>query len=471
MDVSWIRDQLPRRWREPCGYREVLKLSLPLVASMSSTTVMHFTDRVFLGVYSVKTLAASVPASITYFMFISFFLGVCGILNTFIAQYIGAGARMRVGASLWQAIYFSLASWFLLSGLLWLAEPIFKMVGHPEEVRALEVVYFRILVVGSVFVLLGMTFSCFFSGRGRTGVVMIVNLIGAAVNIPLDYALINGIDPFPEMGIRGAGVATVTASAVMCAIYGGLIFTRGNQSSYSVFSCRCFEVDLFARLMRYGVPNGIQFFVDIFAFTLFLFIVGRLGTLELAVTNIGFSISTLTFMPMTGFAMATSILVGQSLGGGDPQRAKRATSNALHLTLLYMIVMATLFISFPGWFVDLFRSRDYTPAQYEAIQSMGRVILRFIAFFCLFDSLNLIYSGALKGAGDTAFVMKAISVLSISIMVLPTYIGVVHMGADLYMAWGFATLYLCVLAVVFYWRYGQGKWMDMVVIEPQARPA
>ncbi len=148
-----------KRWNKPYGYKEVLGISLPLVASMSSTTVMHFTDRIFLGNYSLDTLAAAMPAVITAFMFLAFFFGVAVYANTFIAQYIGAGAYKRVGSSLWQAIYFSLGSGVLLAGLYFVAEPIFQFGGHTPEVQRLEVTYFRILTLGAVFNLMGMALS------------------------------------------------------------------------------------------------------------------------------------------------------------------------------------------------------------------------------------------------------------------------------------------------------------------------
>lgn len=454
-----------KRWNKPNGYKEVLGISLPLVASMSSTTIMHFTDRIFLGNYSLDTLAAAMPAVITAFMFLAFFFGVAVYANTFIAQYIGAGAYKRVGSSLWQAIYFSLGSGVLLAGLYFVAEPIFQYGGHTPEVQRLEVTYFRILTLGAVFNLMGMALSCFYSGRGLTRTVMFVTLAGASVNIPLDYALINGMWGFPELGIAGAGIATVAASALIALLYALLIFTRKNNEKFGIWQNRKFDRELFGRLMKYGLPGGVQFFIDIFAFTLFLFIVGRLGNIHLAATNIAFSISTLTFMPMIGFAQATTILVGQAIGRNQPDDGCEITTNSLHLTLGYMMLIALVLVLMPEWLLDLFKSRDYTEEEYAVIKGMGVVLLRFIAFFCLFDALNLIYSATIKGAGDTRFVMWTIGIMSTGIMVIPVYVSVEYMGAGLYTAWVFATLYICLIGFVFRWRYRQGKWKKMRIIE------
>jgi MATE family multidrug resistance protein len=358
-----------------------------------------------------------------------------------------------------------------MSGLYFIAEPLFRYGGHAPEVQRLEVTYFRILALGSVFNVLGVTLSCFYSGRGLTWTVMIVNFTGAAVNVPLDYALINGVWGFPELGIAGAGIATVAAAVVMTVMWVFLIFTPEHDVEYGVWRERAFDRELFGRLMRFGLPGGVQFFVDIFAFTLFLFIMGRLGTDQLAATNIAFSISMLTFMPMTGFALATSILVAQAIGRNQPEDGVEVTTSALQLTMAYMVSVAAVLILAPEWLLDLFKSRDYSEAQYAVIRDMGVVLLRFVAVFCVFDALNLIYAATIKGAGDTRFVMWTIGILSFQIMVVPVYVGVEFFGAGLYTAWMFATGYVCLIALVFRWRYRQGKWKSMRVIETDFSPA
>ena len=108
--------------------------------------------------------------------------------------------------------------------------------------------------------------ACFFSGRGKTGSMMVINLMGMAFNIPLDYALINGVWIFPEMGIQGAGIATVCAWTLIALLYCGLIFNRKNDSLFGVLSHRTFDADLSLRIIRTGVPAALQFAMDVFAF-------------------------------------------------------------------------------------------------------------------------------------------------------------------------------------------------------------
>ena len=452
------------RWSQPNGYREVLRIGLPLVVSMGSATVMHFTDRVFLSNYSLDAIAAAMPAGIASFLFMSFFLGVTGYVNVFVAQYTGAAQPRQVGASLWQGIYFALLAGLFLAGLYFLAQPIFAISGHPAEVRRLEIIYFQILTLGAGFSVLGLALSCFFSGRGRTKPVMIVNILGAALNIPLDYALINGAWFFPQWGIAGAGLATVASWALVAGLFAVLIFRPATIRRFDLWASRGFDPKLFGRLWRYGLPGGVQFFLDILAFSFFIFIVGRLGKVDLAATNIVFTINHLAFLPMVGFSVAVSTMVGQAIGRQQPAMATVATTNTLHITFSYMCLVGLIFVLAPEWLLSLFKPRGFSAGQYAPIVAAGVILLRFVALYSLFDSLAIIYIGALKGAGDVYFIMWAIGTTSLLVMVLPVYIGVAHFAFGLKASFFFVTLYVALLGLLCWRRYQQGKWQKMRVI-------
>ena len=455
------------RWSKPNGYRQVFAISLPLVASMGSITLMQFTDRIFLANYSVDAIAAALPAGIASFTAIAFFMGVANYTNAFVAQYTGAQALNRVGAAVWQGIYFSLLSAVLLASFYFVSDTLFDLVGHSPRIRDLEVTYFNILTLGAGLVVLGSAMACFYTGRGLTWTVMLVHMAGAVVNIPLDYCLINGVGLFPELGIVGAGLATVTASATIVAILGLLIFSPSNRVRFGTWDSRAFDKELFGRLMRYGLPSGIQFFLEIFGITFFIQMLGRLGDLELAASNIVLSISTLSFLPMVGFHIGNATLVGQAIGRGQPEAGVYATTSALHITLAYMMLVAAAFVFTPEPLLNLFKGHSNNPAQYADIMNLGVILLRFVAVFCFFDSLNLIFSGAIKGAGDTRFIMWTIAALSLGVMIAPVYLAVEVLGAGLYTAWTLATLYICALGLAFMLRYRKGKWKKMRVIEAQ----
>jgi len=455
------------RWSRKNGYKDVLAISLPLVASMGSLTLMQFTDRMFLANYSADAIAAALPAGIASFTVIAFFMGVANYVNAFIAQYMGACTFNRVGASVWQGIYFSLMASCVLALLYFVSGPLFDLIGHSPHIQRLEVRYFNILTLGAGLVVLASAMACFYTGRGLTRTVMVIHMIGAVVNIPLDYCLINGVGFFPELGIVGAALATVTASATIVGILSVFIFSPANRSKYNTWKGRAFDRELFGRLMHYGLPSGIQFFLEIFGITFFIQMVGRLGDLELAASNIVLSIETLSFLPMVGFHIGTATLVGQAIGRRRPEDGTYATMSALHITMAYMMLVAVAFIVIPEPLLNLFKAHHHTAAQYAEIMNLGVILMRFVAVFCFFDALNLIFSGAIKGAGDTRFIMWTIGALSLGAMITPMYVAVEVFKAGLYVAWTLATFYICALGIAFMMRYRQGKWKAMRVIEFQ----
>ncbi|MCG6908554.1 MAG: MATE family efflux transporter [Deltaproteobacteria bacterium] len=463
-----VIDLLNHRWKRSQGYRQVLAISLPLIASMGTITLMQFTDRIFLANYRVEAISAALPAGILSFTLISFFMGVASYTNAFVAQYTGAKRLERVGAAIWQGGYFALISACILASFYFLSRPLFALIGHSPPVRELEIAYFNILTLGAGLVVLSSALSCFYTGRGLTWAVMWVHLAGAALNIPLDYCLIYGVGPFPVLGIVGAAIATVSASALINIIFILLIFNRHNRSQFGTWRNRRWDGDLFARLMRYGLPSGGQFFLEIFGFAFFIQMLGRLGDLELAASNIVLSIESLAFLPMFGVHIATTTLVGQAIGSGQPDDAVIATTSSLHIAITYMVLMVAIFTLVPEPLLALFENNHVDPALSGRISKLGIVLLRFVALFCLFDAMNLVFSGALKGAGDTQFILGTIAALSCGVMILPIYLAIEIFEAGIYTAWVLITLYIAALGVAFYLRYRHGKWKKMRVIEAVA---
>ena len=200
-------------WRRRDRYREVLRVCLPLVISLSATTLMEFTDRVFLANYSLDAISAALPAGITSYLPIAFFGGVGGYAGVFIAQYTGRGDERKIGCVLWQGIYFTLASGLLLWLLgVFAAGPLFTLAGHPQGVRELEEIYFSILCRGAVLHVAMVTLAAFFSGRGKTRPVMLITFFSVFIHIPLDYALIFGHFGAPRLGLAGAGIASACSN-------------------------------------------------------------------------------------------------------------------------------------------------------------------------------------------------------------------------------------------------------------------
>jgi len=460
------------RWSRAGGYREVLVVAIPLVLSTATWSVQHFVDRMFLSWYSPEAIAAAMPAGMLYFSLVSIFMGTAGYATTFVAQYYGAGRYHRIGPALWQGVYISLLGGLVLLGAIPFAGPVFKLVGHSPLVQQNEVTYFEILCLGGGAYIASYALSGFFSGRGKTWPVMWVNVFTTLVNLVLDYALIFGHWGFPVMGIRGAAIATVAAGGFSVLVFFALLSSKKIDNTYHTLRGWRLQKDLLLRLLRFGFPSGVQFFLEMAGFTGFVLVVGRLGTASLAATNIAFNINTLAFMPMIGCGIAISVLVGQYLGADKPDLAQSAAYSGFHMTFAYMVSIAAAYVLVPDVFVAPF-ALQADPQGFGEIYRYSVVLLRFVAVYSIFDTMNIIFCSAIKGAGDTRYVMSVTVALSLFVLIVPVYLAVVVFESGLLVAWVFATAYVTLLGVIFFLRFHGGKWKAMRVIEqrvPVAKP-
>ncbi|MFC1841278.1 MATE family efflux transporter [Thermodesulfobacteriota bacterium] len=457
-------NRIIKRWKTEGGYREVLVLAIPLIISTGTVSVYYFVDRMFLAWYSAETLAASMPASMMAHTFMSFFMGIGGYASVFVAQYYGAARYNRVGPVIWQAIYISAAGGMLMICLIPFSKGIFSFFGHAPLIQHYEDIYFRILCLCGFPGIAVSAVSGYFSGRGKPWPVAWVNITGVIINLVLDYIFIFGKMGFPEMGIRGAGYATLIANISTLCIFFFLI-SRGSQNRvyYTLKGWRP-DRELLFRMLRFGTPNGTQYFLEMAGFTIFLLILGRLGTVELVATNIAFNINTLAFMPMIGCGTAISVLVGQFLGKGRPGMAEKSSYSGFHLTFIYMLIISIAYVVIPDIFISPFALKA-DPGEFAEIRSLSIVLLRFVAVYSIFDTMSIIFSSAVKGAGDTKFVMYMSVIMAWLIMVIPSYIAIEILGWGVLSCWVFATLFVCVLGVGFYLRFLSGKWKSMLVIE------
>jgi MATE family multidrug resistance protein len=460
---------LKARWSSEDGYRDFLVVAFPLVLSSATWSIQHFLDRVFLTWYSTEALAASLPAAMTSFIVMAFFLGTAGYVNTFVAQYSGAERPHRVGPSLWQGGYLAVLSGVAGLGCAAGSETLFDFIGHSAAVRGDEIAYFRVLCYGVFPLVLSSSLSCFYSGRGKTWMILAVSTVSMIANIILNYGLIFGNWGLPEMGIRGAGWATNLATLLGAALYLGLLMQKRYRRDFATLSGWRFDRELFARLMRFGAPNGISFMLDISALSLFILIMGRVGTLELTATNLAFNINGLAFMPLIGGGIAVSTLVGQHLGQNRPLAAERATWSGVHLAAAYMGIMSLAYFLVPRLFLVAYgvgASDDF-----EAAEDLAVILLRFVAIYCLFDTFFIILTAALKGAGDTRFVMYVSVIIGLVLLVIPSFISQRYFDGGVYELWIFLCAYVMTGGIVFYFRFRGGKWKSMRVIEDAPPPA
>jgi MATE family multidrug resistance protein len=459
-------------WSRPCGGREVLAIALPFVVQTGFWAVMWFIDRMFLMWYSKEAMAAALPAGMFFWALVCFPQGVASFTNTFVAQYFGAGRHDRIGLAVKQGIWFGWAVTPLLLLAIPLAPLLFRGAGATPAIERQLVLYFQTLSLGAGALVVSGAMSSFYTGRGLTVVVMLVDVFGSLVNIGLDYVLIFGKFGFPELGIAGAGLATAIANWSIVGIFWALMRRRADRQRYGLAVNR-FDAGLFRRLLRFGVPSGLPLLVEAAAFSLLIRAVSRIGETEAAASGLAFNVNAVAFVPLIGVSIAVSTLVGQKLGENRPDLAARATWTGLGLGLIYTCLFGALYVGFPEWFL-LLHSAYADPAEFAAVRAVTVELLKFVALYCVFDALQIVFVGALRGAGDTRFILGntlVVSSLAVGIGSLCERVfGWEQAGWQLWGWWWVITGWILAMGIAYLGRFVQGKWRTMRVIEPELEP-
>lgn len=467
------------------GYREMWRIAMPLILSMGAYTLMQFCDRVFLSRYSSVAIQAALPGGILAHTMICLFQTIAGYSSTFTAHHHGARQPFHCIHSTIQGLWMALASWPLILLLTPLGIWLMSISGHTPEVFAAEKKYFTILMVTGILPVLNTAVGGYFMGIGQTRVNFIASLIGCLLNILLNYVMIFGHWGCPELGIAGAAYATALSAFVIFAIQMVLFLRIRDVRTYSEDRRRSMEngipsIDpswprilapdrfLLTRMLKFGTPVGFQTLLDLASFSLFVLLAGRMGDVAQAASSITLSINHLAFAPLLGFAMAASTMVGQHQGAGNPLAARKAGWTALKMGLIYMVLIGATFILFPRGYFELFSPKDasFTP---DELLTIGRKMLILVTIWGLFDTTSLILAGALKGAGDTRFVMIYMAINAWAVFV-PGALLLTWFGFGILALWIWFTAYVCFFVVGIWIRWQRGTWQKIRLIHPMNEP-
>lgn len=486
----------------PGSYQELLAIAVPMILSSGTQSMMHVIDRIYLTWYSEAAVAAALPAGILFWSCLSLPFGIVSYANAFVAQYDGARQPERAASCVWQATYFAFVCGIILMiPALW-SEWLFRGIGHQESVQKLEAEYFSWICMGAVPALVSAALSCFFSGRGQTKLVLLVNAMSMVVNALLDYALIFGFGPFPSLGMSGAAIATNIANVFAALCFAGLLLRRDARVTYGFWKHWQFDRVLMADLFKFGGPSGLQMFLDVAGFAAFMMMIGWIGQRELAATNIAFNLNTLAFIPVLGVGIAVSTLVGHRIGEGRPEIAEKSARKGFVLAGGIMLICGAVYTLAPQVLLapyeyganrpsaakaqvdiaqetqDIAKQDATTTANppepdFAEVRAVVIILLRFVAIYSFFDAMAIVFGSAIRAAGDTIFSMIVTFACAWGLLVLPTYLTWQYFGKNherelLFWSWIWCSIYVTTLGFIYVARFAGGRWKQMSVIEPQA---
>ena len=444
-------------------YLDILRLVWPLALGMINNAVMQFVDRAYLAHDSIESLEAVLPAGMLMWIFAGFFQSIVAYSSVFVAQYHGAGDGRSCRATYRAAVGLALASGVLSFPLVPFGDWILSLSAPSAAVLAREKSYFSVVMIGAFFVYGQTAASSYFTGRGKTSTVFWVNLFGNALNIALDPVLIFGWCGCPRLGIAGAAYATVFSMALqwMALVLAARREKVGSPAAAEETGMR----ELVLRMLRFGVPAGCYNVLNCLSFTIFVFVTGGVGELELAVSNACFTVNYLLFAPMEGFSIGASTLVAQAIGRGDEKAASRAARRTVSLGVGFAALLSFLALTLAHPVLSLFVSSELAAdaSALGAFHSLGFTLFAMMAAWQVFDAADVIVSGALKGAGDTKFVMLWMMFGAFALW-LPGVFVVRHVHNTMPALWATMIAYVVVLCAGTFIRWRCGAWRKIKLV-------
>lgn len=413
--------------------KEVLSIALPAVGEMFLYVMIWFFDTAMVGKYggqvavSTVGLCSELMAGIINIFII---LGICVGSISLISRSLG-GHDLKLAeeyTSLSFFVGFILA--FLISTAAYtLAPKLLYFAGAKNDVLKLGIIYLRITSIGLFFNMLMNVLNSILRGTKNTKTPLLASAIVNVVNIFLDWAMIFGKAGFPELGVRGAAIATSLGH------FTGFLFIVIYTFKYSPLKPRLIHIKNISlsklkNLIKLSIPSSLQEAAYSIARIWGIFVMMRLGEASFAANQIATTVESISYMPGTGFGVACTALVGHKIGEGNLKEANEYAKTCAFLSLIFMSFCSAAFLIFPKFIVSLFINKS----EVEVIR-LGILCIMVAAAEQPFMALYLVFGGALKGAGDTKtpFYISFIAAWAIRVPFMLYFIG--HLKASVHYNW------------------------------------
>ena len=465
---------------DPAVFRRVLTLAFPIILGNLSRVLMNVVDVAMVGRLGAKSLAAVGLGAVLIWTILSIGVAFRTGVQTVTARRYGQKRFSDCGLALNSGL--ALASIvgviFSMMGYKMAGVAIRFLIDDPDVIP-LAIVYTQWSFVGAACITIGYAFQGFYNGVERTRIHMEVTIVSNLLNIYLDAGLIFGnarltemlaSSPvgdisflsvlwspfdFPALGVEGAAIATLCAAVWMIIHYTLRGFTQEFRTNYGTYKGG-FSRETLKKEVEIAAPQGFQEVGVTIVYVLFFKIIGMIGTVEVAATEVVFTLAMASFLPAIGFGVACATLVGKALGEEDPERAAVSMLESVRWSVIFMGTMGILFLLFPRPILLIFTNDG------EVIE-MALVALRILGVVQFFDAVGMTLWFALSGAGNTLF--PAIIDLSLSwgIFLPGSYLLGIVFGYGLIGPWLAFAIYLFLYAICITWKILKGDWKEIEI--------
>jgi len=446
----------------PVRLAVLLQLAWPIVLSRSTQAVMGFFDALMTAPLGQSALAAATTGAINVLALVILPTGVVFMVQSFAAQLSGAGDLAGARRYGWYGLILSGAAGLLVLVGLPLVGPVLGLLDYEPEVEALMTVYLVIRLT-SLGAMMGMeAIGNWFGGHGNTHQQMVASVLAMVVDISLNWVLIYGLLGFPAMGVAGAALGSSIASFVGLA-YLVVVFLRRSglpqPARPPAPGDRRLRWAEMVRMVRFGVPNGLNWFLEFAALVLFINVVmADLGTAALAAFMVVLNINSVSFMPAFGLSSAGAILVGQAIGAGRLDQVPGIVRVTAVTAAVWQCTVGLLYLLFPAAVMAWFAPPGEDGG---ALLAIGTTLLAISAAWQLFDALAITVGEALRAAGDTAWCLYARILLAWFMFAPASLVVVFVLGGGHVPAILCVVGYIALLAMMLVWRFRSGKWREI----------
>ena len=459
--------------------KEVLTLAFPVILSNLSRVLMSVFDVAMVGRLGAEALAATGMGVMLFWSALSLVIGIRTGVQAVASRRLGQKKYDQCGTALHNGLFMATIYSLPVSIAGWLfAEEFIPFFINDINATPLTVEYSSIVFLGLIFSAYSFVFQGFYTGIEKTRIHLSVTVTSNIINVYLNAGLIYGSEgiknlfhetiptlsfltplwqwtEFPELGVKGAAIATLIASIWMTLHYALYLFIKPIRNNFAVFKMSV-DLGMMKRQIKLALPQGIQEMVISIGWSVFYKIMGLIGLIELATTELLFTIMHASFMPAMGVGQACATLVGKYMGEKKIHKSEASIYESIRLAEYIMGTMGACFILFPEFFLYLFTNDP-------KIIEIGVFGLRILGAVQFLDAIGITLWFSLSGAGNTLFPAMVESCLTWGIMVFGSYVLGVWYGIGFVGPWMLLPVYMGLFAIIMLWKINKGDWKDIKI--------
>jgi len=377
-----------------------LKLAYPVIIGMIGHTLVGFVDNAMVGQLGTSELAAISLGNSFVFLAMAFGIGFSTAITPLIAESDAKKNKSNTKSILSNGILVCIFLGAVLTIIVLIAKPIIYYMGQSEEVVNLAYPYITLVAISLFPLIIFQSFKQFSDGLSFTKIAMISTVIANLINVVINYILIYGKFGFPKLELVGAGIGTLISRVIMVLIIIYFIKSNPKINQYldNLFSLKYSSI-ITKKIINLGYPSALQMMFEVGFFISGIWVCGIIGINYQAANQIALNLSSLTFMVALGLSVAATIRIGNQKGLNDYKNLKRIAISIFLITILIELIFALIFIIFSDLLPWLYLENNNNFDVLETV-SLASKLLIIVALFQIFDGIQIVAQGALRGIQD-----------------------------------------------------------------------